>query len=55
MPYLIGGRFRVGEVGCLGEEHCEPLHHLAELLQAQVVLRRGTSFELVGQPAQVKT
>ncbi|HEY1456140.1 MAG TPA: MOSC domain-containing protein [Candidatus Dormibacteraeota bacterium] len=36
---FIGRRFRVGEIECLGEEHCEPCHHLAGVLQTQVVLK----------------
>ena len=36
---FIGRRFRVGEVGCLGEERCEPCDHLAGLVGTQTVLR----------------
>lgn len=36
---LIGRRFRVGEIECEGEEHCEPCNHLAGLVQTQLVLK----------------
>ncbi|TMC47358.1 MAG: MOSC domain-containing protein [Chloroflexi bacterium] len=36
---LIGRRFRVGEVECEGEEHCEPCQHLVGLLGTQKVLK----------------
>ena len=34
---LVGRRFRVGEVVCLGEERCEPCRHLASLTQPGVL------------------
>jgi MOSC domain-containing protein YiiM len=36
---FIGRRFRVGEVECEGEEHCEPCQHLVGLVGAQKVLQ----------------
>jgi MOSC domain-containing protein YiiM len=36
---FIGRRFRVGEVECEGEEHCEPCQHLVGLLGTQKVLK----------------
>jgi MOSC domain-containing protein YiiM len=35
---LVGRRFRVGQVVCIGEERCEPCAHLASLTD-RVVLR----------------
>ncbi len=34
---LVGRRFRVGEVECVGEERCEPCNHLAKLTQREVL------------------
>jgi MOSC domain-containing protein YiiM len=36
---FIGRRFRIGEVECEGEEHCEPCQHLVGLLGSQKVLK----------------
>ena len=36
---LIGRRFRVGEIECEGEEHCEPCSHLVKLVGTPVVLK----------------
>ena len=36
---FIGRRFRVGEVECEGEEHCEPCQHLVGLLGTQWALK----------------
>jgi MOSC domain-containing protein YiiM len=41
---LIGKRFRVGEVECLGVEICEPCRHLQELTRPGIIkdlLHRG--------------
>jgi len=35
---FIGKRFRVGEIECEGEEHCEPCSHLAGILGTNEVL-----------------
>jgi MOSC domain-containing protein YiiM len=35
----IGRQFRVGEIECQGEEHCEPCSHLAGLLETDAVLK----------------
>jgi MOSC domain-containing protein YiiM len=34
---LVGRRFRIGELECLGVEPCEPCHHLARLTQPGVL------------------
>lgn len=34
---LIGRRFRVGEVECFGQRHCEPCAHLERLTQPSVL------------------
>jgi MOSC domain-containing protein YiiM len=34
---LIGKRFRVGDVECLGVEICEPCRHLQELTRAGII------------------
>jgi MOSC domain-containing protein YiiM len=34
---LVGRRFRVGEVECVGEERCEPCAHLARLTAFEVL------------------
>jgi MOSC domain-containing protein YiiM len=34
---LVGRRFRVGEVVCVGEERCEPCRHLASLTEPGVL------------------
>jgi MOSC domain-containing protein YiiM len=34
---LVGTRFRVGEVVCVGEERCEPCRHLASLTEPGVL------------------
>jgi len=34
---LVGRRFRVGEVECIGVELCEPCSHLASLTHAEVL------------------
>lgn len=36
---LVGRRFRVGEIECEGEEHCEPCGHLVKLVGTSVVLK----------------
>ncbi len=36
---FIGRRFRVGEIECEGEEHCEPCSHLVKLVGTPVVLK----------------
>jgi MOSC domain-containing protein YiiM len=36
---FVGRRFRVGEIECEGEEHCEPCTHLVGLLSTQAVLK----------------
>ena len=36
---FIGKRFRVGDVECEGEEHCEPCQHLVGLVGTQKVLK----------------
>jgi MOSC domain-containing protein YiiM len=36
---FIGRRFRIGDVECEGEEHCEPCKHLAGVVDMQVILK----------------
>ena len=48
---LVGKRFRVGEVGCVGVELCEPCSHLASMTHAEVlrglVHRAGLNADIV--------
>ena len=48
---LVGKRFRVGEVECVGRELCEPCNHLQSLTRAGVlrgmVHRAGLNAEVV--------
>jgi MOSC domain-containing protein YiiM len=61
---LVGRRFRVGEVECLGVDLCEPCRHLAELTRPgiikELVHRGGLNADVlndgriaVGDPVRV--
>jgi MOSC domain-containing protein YiiM len=48
---LVGRRFRVGEVICMGEERCEPCRHLASLTEPGVLrglVHTGLRASIVG-------
>jgi MOSC domain-containing protein YiiM len=49
---LVGKRFRIGDVECLGVEICEPCHHLQQMTRPgiikELVHRGGLNADILG-------